>query len=190
MPGEPVGVLDTSLLDQLFALVELQANPGLGQGGWDVSWWIGAVVFEGWEGWWEGAEQAAPQTTRRPRALLEPAAGYRLPVVDVVRGDLNLSSVLAHNGVITGVVDWDHVGVGSRALDLTSLLFDWQRLRLGDETGVAADGGERLVRRIVEIAGELGLRCMVIYGAIARLALSAQRGESDQIESGAASPTR
>jgi aminoglycoside phosphotransferase (APT) family kinase protein len=107
--------------------------------------------------------------------------GNRLPVADVVHGDLNLSNVLADNGVITGVVDWDHIGVGSRALDLTSLLFDWQRLRLADEDSVTADGADRLVRRVVEIAGEPGLRCTVTCGSIARLALSTQRGEHDQL---------
>jgi hypothetical protein len=45
--------------------------------------------------------------------------------------------------------DWDHLGTGSPALDLTSLLFDWQRLRLGSEGAVVSDGGERLVRRIM-----------------------------------------
>lgn len=182
LPGEPVDSLDASLLDQLLALVELQGDAGLGPGGWDVSWWIGAVVFEGWEGWWDGSEQAVPQTAVRLRAFVEPATGSRLPAVDVVHGDLNLSNVLARGGVVTGIVDWDHVGVGSRALDLTSLLFDWQRLRLAYDTGLATDGGERLVRRIVEIAGEPGLRCTITYGAIARLALSARRGESDQLE--------
>jgi hypothetical protein len=143
-------------------------------GGWDVSWRIGIVVFEGWEGW-EGAEAAAPQTALRLRAFLEPARGQRLPVVDVVHGDLDLSNVLARDGVITGIVEWDHVGVGSRALGLTSLLFDWQRLRLAHESALAPDGGERLVRRIVRVADEPGLRCTVAYGAIAR-PLSVQRG--------------
>ena len=31
---------------------------------------------------------------------------------DVVHGGLNLSNVLACGGVITGIVDWDHTGVG------------------------------------------------------------------------------
>jgi hypothetical protein len=47
---------------------------------------------------------------------------------------------------------------------------------------VTADGAERLVCRVVEIAGEPGVRCTVTYGAIARLALSARRGEPDQLE--------
>jgi aminoglycoside phosphotransferase (APT) family kinase protein len=83
---------------------------------------------------------------------------------------------------MSAVVDWDHLGVGSRANDLTSLLFDWQRGRLASEAAMPADAGERAVGRIVEIAGEAGLRCTVAYAAIARLALSAQRGEQDELE--------
>ena len=41
-----------------------------------------------------------------------------------------------------------------------------------------------------EIVGEPGLRCAVTYGAIARLALSAQRAEHDQRRRAAVSPTR
>jgi aminoglycoside phosphotransferase (APT) family kinase protein len=105
-----------------------------------------------------------------------------LPTSDLVHGDLNLGNVLARGGAITGVVDWDAIGLGSRAVDLTGLLCDWQRLRLAGEPELAPDGGERLVRRIVELAGEEGLRCAVTYHAIARLALTARRGERDAVE--------
>jgi Phosphotransferase enzyme family len=77
------------------------------------------------------------------------------------RARFDLSNVLTRDGVITGIVDWDHIGLGSRALDLTSLLFDWQRPQFADESALAPDGGERLVRRIVRIAGEPGLRSTV-----------------------------
>jgi streptomycin 6-kinase len=182
LPGEPVDALDEPVLEQLLALVELQADHDLGAGGWDVSWWIDKVVFEGWEGWWDGAEQAAPQTARRLRALLEPATGYRLPIADLVHGDFGVGNFLVQDGTVSGIVDWDHLGIGSRALDLTSLLFDWQRLRLADSSSVTEDGGQRLTARIVEIAGEHGFRSSVCYAAIARLALSRQRGEPDQVE--------
>jgi aminoglycoside phosphotransferase (APT) family kinase protein len=92
------------------------------------------------------------------------------------------SNVLSQDGAISGVVDWDHLGVGSSALDLTSVLFDWQRLRLPHESSVTADGGERLRGRIIEIAGEHALHCTICYSAIARLALSRQRGEPEQVE--------
>jgi Ser/Thr protein kinase RdoA (MazF antagonist) len=126
LPGEPLASHDSPTLDRLLTLVDLQAEPELGSGGWDVSWWIGVVLFEGWEHWWEAAESAAPKTARRLRSFLEPAWGHRLQVRDVVHGDLNVSNVLARDGEITGVVDLDHLGLGSRAVDLTSLLFDWQ----------------------------------------------------------------
>jgi len=182
LPGEPLLTLDAPALDELVRLVDLQADPCLGVGGWDVSWWIGAVLFEGWEHWWDGADAVAPRTSHRLRAFLEPAWGHRLPVADVVHGDLNVTNVLVQHGTISGVVDWDNVGLGSRAADLTSLLFDWHRLRLAGGTAPAQDGGERLARRIVDTAGEEGLRCTVAYAAIARLALTARRGDRDDVE--------
>jgi len=182
LPGTPLETLDAPTLDALLALTDLQSGADRPVGGWDVSWWIRAVVFEGWEGWWQGATEAAPDATSRLRSFLAPAWGHRLPVSDVVHHDFGVENILGGVGGVSGVVDWDHAGYGSRALDLTSLLFDWQRLRLAGESGSVAEGGERLVRRIVEIAGEPGLRCTVTYAAIARLALSAQRGERDQLE--------
>ena len=177
LSGSPLAALDAGTLDALLALTDLQAGADRPLGGWDVSWWIRAVLFEGWEGWWHGASQAAPETAARLRALLAPAWGHRLAVSDVVHHDFGIENILGGVGGVSGVVDWDHAGHGSRALDLTSLLFDWQRLWLADANNVTADGGARLVERIVEIAGESGLRCTVCYAAIARLALSRDRGE-------------
>jgi Phosphotransferase enzyme family len=183
LPGQPLRTLDAPTLDRLLALVDLQADQGsrLGEGGWDVSWWTGVVLFQGWEHWWDAAQATALQASRRLRTFLQPAWGHRLPAGDLVHGDLNLTNVLAADGVITGVVDWDDLGVGCRAADLAGLLLDWHRLRLAGEAALAPDGAERLVGRIVEIAGEQGLRCVVAYGAVARLGLAAQRNEADAL---------
>ena len=140
------------------------------------------VLFEGWEGWWDSVEATAPGTSRRLRGFLEPAWGHRLPSVDLVHGDLNLTNVLAADGAISGIVDWDDAGVGCRAADLAGLLLDWHRLRLAGEQALAPDGGQRLVRRIVGIAGDQGLRCVVAYGAVARLGLAVQRDEPDAVD--------
>jgi Ser/Thr protein kinase RdoA (MazF antagonist) len=183
LPGQPLRTLDRPTLDRLLALVELQADvgPRLGEGGWDISWWTGVVVFEGWEHWWDAAQAAAPQTSRRLLRFLEPAWGHRLPATDLVHGDLNLTNLLGAHGAITGVVDWDDLGIGCRAADLAGLLLDWHRLRLAGGEGLAPAGAGRLVRRIVEIVGEDGLRCVVAYGAVARLGLAAQRNEADAL---------
>jgi aminoglycoside phosphotransferase (APT) family kinase protein len=90
--------------------------------------------------------------------------------------------VLAEHGVISGVVDWDDLGVGCRTTDLAGLLFEWYRLRLAGEAALAPEGAERLVGRIVEIAGDQGLRCVVGYGAMVRLGLAAQRNQSDALQ--------
>jgi phosphotransferase family enzyme len=60
LPGEPARVLDRAVLDRLIELIELQADLDVGPGGWDLSWWVGVVVFDGWEGWWEDVERAFP----------------------------------------------------------------------------------------------------------------------------------
>jgi Ser/Thr protein kinase RdoA (MazF antagonist) len=182
LPGEPPRTLDVPTLDALLALVELQADLDAPAGGWDVSWWTGVVLFEGWEHWWDATEAAAPRTARRLRDFLAPAWGHRLPAGDLVHEDLSLANVLVDGGVISGVVDWDAAGIGSRAIDLAALLFDWHRLRLAGDHGLARDGGERLLRRTIEVAGDEGLRCTVAYNAVARLGLTAQRGEHDDLE--------
>jgi aminoglycoside phosphotransferase (APT) family kinase protein len=41
--------------------------------------------------------------------------------------DLNLSNILTDGAQITGVVDWDEFGLGSRALDLVALALDCER---------------------------------------------------------------
>ena len=176
LPGEPLRTLDDSALEALVALVELQRDLVVDPGGWDTAEWIELVLFDRWEGWWEAAEAAAPETSRRLQAFVEPARGHRLPGGDLVHGDLNLTNVLAEGGTITGIVDWDAIGYGSRASDLVGLLFDWHRLRLGGRT-VATAGDTRIASRIATIAGDEGLRSAIGYGAVARLGLTAQRGE-------------
>jgi aminoglycoside phosphotransferase (APT) family kinase protein len=176
LPGEPLRTLDDSALEALLALVELQRDVSVDPGGWDSAEWVDHVLFDRWDGWWEAAEAAAPETSRRLHAFVEPARGYRLPGGDLVHGDLNLSNVLAEGGTITGVVDWDAIGHGSRASDLAGLLFDWHRLRLDGGT-VATVGDTRIVNRIAAVAGDEGLRCAIGYGAVARLGLTAQRCE-------------
>ena len=182
LPGRPLRTLDDSALESLLALVELQRDLVVEPGGWDTAEWIELVLFERWEGWWDAAEEAAPETSRRLRTFVEPARGYRLPSGDLVHGDLNLANVLAEDGAITGVVDWDAIGYGSRAADLAGPLFDWHRLRFGGKS-VAAGGDARLVNQIVAIAGDEGLRSAIGYGAVARLALTAQRGRRDELAS-------
>ena len=100
----------------------------------------------------------------RLRRWLEPVWGLRLPAADYAHNDLNLSNVLTDGARVTGVVDWDEFGLGSRALDLVALAVDCERR--GDSA--AAD---RLLARAAEVAGGDGLRCLVSYRIIGGLAV-------------------
>jgi aminoglycoside phosphotransferase (APT) family kinase protein len=99
-----------------------------------------------------------------------------------VHGHLGLRNVLARDGVITGIVDWDHVGVGTRALDYTGLLFNWQRLRLTHPTAATPDGRQRLLDRILELVSDSGLRSLVSYMSIANLALNFRHREHEDLK--------
>jgi aminoglycoside phosphotransferase len=182
LPGEPLEALDQPLLENLITLLEQQANVDVRPDDWNLSWWVAAVVFDGWEDWWQDSERAAPQLTRRLQAFLEPARGTSLPASDIVHGHLGLRNVLARDGVITGIVDWDHVGVGTRALDYTGLLFNWQRLRLTHPTAATPDGGQQLLDRILELVSDSGFRSLVCYMSIANLALNFRHREKDDLE--------
>ena len=90
-------------------------------------------------------------------------------------GDLNLTNVLSDGRTITGVVDWDEIGLNSRAADVTSILFDWHALALRGTPGLAPRGSAVLRDRIVAIAGEDGLRCTIGYAAFGRLGVTYRR---------------
>lgn len=182
LPGRRLESLGPATLSDLLALVERQANLAPALGGWDVSWWLSVVLFDGWEDWWDMAQAAVPETTRRLRRFIDPAWGHRLPVADVVHHDFGLHNVLTRDGAITGVVDWDDAGAGSRATDLASLLFEWHRLRLDEHAEAAPGGGEEIARRIAAIAGDDGMRCTITYVAVARLGLSAEGGDLRRVE--------
>ena len=64
---------------------------------------------------------------------------------------------------ITGVVDWDEFGLGSRALDLVVLAFDCERIG-------GQQAADRLLARAAAIAGGHALRCLVSYRALVQLA--------------------
>jgi hypothetical protein len=77
--------------------------------------------------------------------------------------DLNLSNVLTDGRAITGVVDWDEFGLGSRALDLVVLAFDCERIG-------SQQAADRLLARAAAIVGGHALRCLVSYRALVQLA--------------------
>jgi hypothetical protein len=78
-------------------------------------------------------------------------------------------------------VDWDEIGLNSRAADLTSIPFDWQALTLRGTPGLTPRGGAVLRDRIIAIAGEGGLRCTIGYAALGRLGITYRRRQREAL---------
>jgi aminoglycoside phosphotransferase len=178
LPGRPLFapgvVLAGPVLDALLRLVELQADAGIPAGERDFTGYVANVLFDDWDDVWADAARAcaaAGELCARLRRWLEPVWGMRLPAADYAHNDLNLANVLTDGTMITGVVDWDEFGLGSRALDLVALALDCERC--GDRA--AAD---RLLARAAQVAGRDGLRCLVSYRAIGGLAVFAHERQA------------
>ena len=123
LPGHPARPLAGPLLDALLRLVELQAGAGIPAEDRDFTGYVANVLFDDWDEVWDDAPRAcaaAGPLCARIRRWLQPVWGLRLPPADYAHNDLNLSNVLTDGERITGVVDWDEFGLGSRALDLVA----------------------------------------------------------------------
>jgi hypothetical protein len=166
LPGRPLVTLDGPVLGEALRLVELQAGAGIADERRDFTGYVANVLFDDWDEVWAAAPRAcaaAGPLCARLRRWLEPVWGLRLPPADYAHNDLNPSNILADGARITGVVDWDEFGLGSRALDLIALAVDCER------AGHRA-AADRLLARAAEVAGGGGLRCLLSYRAIAGLA--------------------
>jgi len=166
LPGRPVITLVGPMLSEALRLVELQAGAGIAAEDRDFAGYVANVLFDDWDEVWADAPHAcapAGPLCERVRRWLEPVWGLRLPPADYAHNDLNLSNILTDGTRITGVVDWDEFGLGSRALDLVVLALDC-------EEGGHRAAADQLLDRAARVAGGDGLRCLVSYRAIASLA--------------------
>lgn len=162
LPGAPPRALTDGHLDQLLALIDLQAGRAI-SGEQDWSDYVTRVVFTGESGWagsLRGHSGATLEVLGRIERAVAGKRGYRRVGDDIVHGDLGLGNLLAHGGRISGIVDWDAAGCGDRALDLAKLFF---------YSYENAPIRERLRGRIVALAGHDGLCVYAAYTILAQL---------------------
>ncbi len=178
LPGYPLTTLDGRLLEEVLQLVGRQADAAIPADDRDFTSYIANVLFDDWDQVWADAARAggaAGPLCARIRRWLQPAWGLRLPPADYAHNDLNLSNILTDGEKITGVVDWDEFGLGSRALDLIALALDCE------QRGAHA-AADRLLARAASAVGSAGLRCLVSYRALAGLAEDTREGQPSQAE--------
>jgi aminoglycoside phosphotransferase (APT) family kinase protein len=119
--GSPLESLDDSTADLILELTERQAkmdpHPAL-----NVSEHARAVVF--------GEARARLHASGVPGRLVveafdrlcAPVRNVVLPADDMVHGDLGWENIMAKDGAVTGVIDIEAVGSGSRVYDLAKLI--------------------------------------------------------------------
>lgn len=171
VPGQPADVLTDGLLAQLIELVGSFANAPAGPHKTDITKWVPAVVVDDKPGWWKAAESIDQPTERFVRVLRRWYSEIPAPEArrDFVHGDLNLGNVMIQDGLMTGVIDLEHLGVGDRTVDIARLAFEWQRQLLAGANGLAGKGLERLMEAGHAIGGEPGWRIAIAYEIISRI---------------------
>ncbi|MBM2623182.1 phosphotransferase [Actinoplanes sp. LDG1-06] len=138
----PVAELTPPIVEQLMRIVELQAGQA-------------SEPYDHWSYAWRvttGQESSVAKLSRHSSAVSALVERVRLVCAglpppqdapDMVHADLNPSNVLVRNGAVVAVVDIENAGSGTRATDLTTLL--WHTFA----TGVR----KRLWSRILVVAG-------------------------------------
>lgn len=127
LPGQPIGTVSLTHLPRLLELNALQRGAApLPAGDWPQ--WIIGSVLDGFEGYCvlaslENHSQTTQALLAEAQALAARYSDTVCPATDIVHFDFNPVNILADDGQISGVVDWDGASPGDCAFDLVTLLF-------------------------------------------------------------------
>ena len=134
LPGTEITHLDQALLDQALALNRRQAGSLAGRAGFDPM-----RLYLTTDGGGFCLHEPLRQFSRRSAALerwvtdIGAAHPDRLTGDDAVHGDFQPANILASDGLITGVIDWDGCARGDRRFDLVTLRFGLHAIRCDSE---------------------------------------------------------
>jgi len=148
VPGATLTALGPHEVDLLLDLVERQRglDPDPGR---DWSAYVWASVFEDVDGVARRLRAHGPEAARVVEVYATLCAPYRkdkLPTGDLVHGDLSTHNVLAERGRVTGVVDIEALGSGTRVVDLAAILRE----------GYLCNGDAGALRRLRKVAEAVG----------------------------------
>jgi hypothetical protein len=123
VPGEPAGRTDHDILDLVLPLIERQHDlrPDTSQ---DLSAHIAAVVFEDAHGYRSRLTAYSAAVTDLVATIVAACRGAQdvvIPANDLVHGQMHSGNVMIEGDRVTGFIDVEAMGKGTRALDLASL---------------------------------------------------------------------
>jgi aminoglycoside phosphotransferase (APT) family kinase protein len=124
VPGEPIGRTDNDMLDLVLPLIERQSDlrPNSTQ---DFSAHVGAVVFDDAHGYRSRLSNYSSAAADLMRTIVEAcssARGVVIPANDLVHGQMHSGNILVEGKRVTGFIDVEAMGKGTRAVDLASLV--------------------------------------------------------------------
>ncbi len=127
LPGLPVSQPTPAHVTELLRLIELQKDQTISDvQGQDWGWYVMSVVFRGESGLVRALMQYSVGSSALAadiEGLVRGLDAQTLRNSDLVHGDFTIGQVLTTSDQVTGVIDWDQVGYGDRALDLVSLWY-------------------------------------------------------------------
>lgn len=150
--GKEVGVINVAEAGELIKVLELQAglDPDPGRCWSD---YLAGQLTTGLDALRaDVARTGAPgydliAACNQLLATTDPDA--RFPRTDMVHGDFRYSNVLLDHGTVSGVIDIEALGSGTRVNDYATLL---------DHTDIEPDALELLIEAAIEVAGPAALR--------------------------------
>lgn len=157
LPGEPLEPwrpLSDEIAGELIALQELQSEAFPGAGAWAGSWRrvVASSVLSGARSYLRLA--TLRDHSDRSRELLARCQdavrrfGERVPELDgIVHWDFTPDNVLARDGRVTGVIDWEGARPGDPRFDLVTLAFYAPGTPLLERALADVDAGLRAVYR-------------------------------------------
>jgi aminoglycoside phosphotransferase (APT) family kinase protein len=181
VPGVPIQTLTEAYLDQLFELIDRQADLNPDPESNPLESWSGyahEVVFARSSVWVRALHNHSPATASLLSALQQATMPYTnivLPNTDVVHGDLHSGNILVEHGQITGVIDLSYAGYGTRAIDLATLLHTM------DSDRYTPAIRQRLRARLIERFGSAVYAISMAYRAIVTLEWAVRKGSPDWI---------
>jgi aminoglycoside phosphotransferase (APT) family kinase protein len=119
--GSPLPMLDESAAEILLEVIDRQAKLDPDP---DRNWseYAKNVVFGDGRARLKASGDAGATVVDAFDRLCEPIADVGLPAGDMVHGDLSLDNVLTVDGKVSGVIDIEAIGSGSRVFDLAAVI--------------------------------------------------------------------